>query len=81
MLVCVKCRVKLTCEKVAVGVAFHRTHVYAGDRLRCPKCGFAVISTVNIPYDDPDRKGCTEYIDMPEPEEVEEQGVTGPFAS
>lgn len=64
MIVCVKCKREMRCEKTGVGVHFGRGHVYAGDRFECPDCGANIVQTNPEPHFDPEQKFHNEYVEM-----------------
>ncbi len=65
MTVCVQCQKEMLCDKNSVGVKYGRSHVYPGDRFKCPKCGNLIIITNSAPIFDPELKTQDEYFNMP----------------
>lgn len=63
MLICVKCRKELRCEKNGVGAAWGN-NIYAADRWECPSCGLQVLKANDNGYYDPERRACDEYLEM-----------------
>jgi len=55
MIVCVECKIKMTCVENGHGVRFGLSHVYPGDRYQCPKCHREIINTIGTPVHDPNK--------------------------
>ena len=53
MIVCVKCRKEMFCERNGVDVVFGTAVVYPGDLFRCKTCGTEIIRTVGLPIHKP----------------------------
>lgn len=66
MKVCVNCHCEMRCDKNGVGVNFGHGHVYAGDRFKCPECGYMVIVANDKSDYDPNLNHQDEYFNMDE---------------
>jgi hypothetical protein len=55
MIVCVKCGREMKCEENGLGVRYGESHVYTGDKYKCPECNIEVIKTGTTVHD-PDHK-------------------------
>ena len=71
MLICVKCRRELRCQKNGVAANYGNGHTYPGDLFECPECGTQVLLTNAAPYYDPELSAADEYLNMnKKPEEL-----------
>jgi hypothetical protein len=50
MYICPKCKKKMRCELNGVICRWGKSHCYAGDKFKCPKCEFEVIACNSNPY-------------------------------
>lgn len=65
MIICVKCKTIMVVEKNGVGADFGHSHIYAGDRYKCPKCDQMILYTNARPYlENPHHKHYSEYLKM-----------------
>ena len=65
MYICVKCRKEMFADKNGVGAVWGESHVYPGDRFKCPDCGHEILATNQSAIFDPGRKTQDEYLEMP----------------
>ncbi len=50
MYICVQCKTEMVCDKNGVGVRYNNgSHVFYGDRWKCPSCGNMIVKTSNHP--------------------------------
>ena len=64
MYVCVECCTEMKCDKNEVAARYGESHVYPGDRFKCPKCGRMILATNRTPVHDPDGSVSVEYLQM-----------------
>jgi hypothetical protein len=71
MLICVDCRVEMTCAKNGMVADYGNGHHYAGDAYQCPECSAFVLTTAAEAYYDPERaaRPADCYLVMLQPEE------------
>lgn len=62
MIICVKCKIIMSIDKIGVGADFGNHHVYPSDRYLCPKCGQTILFTNATPSLDPGYKHQSEYL-------------------
>ena len=63
MLICVPCKLEMTCKKNSFGARWHKSHYYSGDLYQCKGCGTETIITAVAAIEDTTSPG----ISMTEP--------------
>ena len=73
MLICVKCKKEMLCDKNGVGADFGEGHVYPSDRFKCKTCGHLVLTTNRSSIYDPDYRTQDEYLTMDTKQETNQR--------
>jgi hypothetical protein len=66
MYFCVQCRCVMRCDKNEVGARYGTSHVYPGDRFKCPKCGMMILACNKAPVFLPAPTASVEFLDIPD---------------